>query len=166
MNKDHDIIISELDLKVQAYFDCMLSIEEERRLALMLASLPDEMLTGVRREALAAMSLAAAARKRSGAETKGRKSAGRRTWLLAASAAAVAALLVIPKVWKSGGGDECYAYVGGRLITDSEDITRLMMIQFDDMAEADAQMQISIEEELAEMGTAIDNFYNEIPLNL
>lgn len=167
MNRNHDISDSELDRMVEAYFDCTLTAAEERELGVRLAALSEDRLTGDRREALAGISLAAMARRRQRADAGKSKRSRIRTWTFAAAAAVAAVLLVVAQLWSTPDrGNECYAYVDGCLITDDEAIMHLMASQIDDMADADERMRISIENELSEMGTAIDNFYNEIPLNL
>lgn len=153
MNRINDISDTQLDSMVSAYFDCSLTAAEERELGVRLAALSEDRLTGDRREALAGISLAAMERRWAQGKPADARHAvhpalKKAAWL-AVAAAAVAAMIAMPRIWKvSNRGNECYAYVDGHLVTDKADISRMVELQMADMAEA------------------MDDFYNEIPLNL
>lgn len=152
MNDNRNIQEAELDRKVQAYFDCMLTAGEERDLGVRLAALSEDRLTGDRREALAAISLATVEHRRAPEKQAYARRAAhpvrKKTIWFAAAAAAVVAMIAMPRIWMSdNSGDECYAYVDGHLVTDKAVISRMVEMQMADMAEA------------------MDDFYNEIPLN-
>lgn len=172
-NRHQNIPDAEIDRMVRDYFDCTLSTSEERRLAQRLAEMPDSSLTGERREALAAMSLAHMVTKGASNGHLKPSSTGRNTarsrWF--AGAAATVALLISGILGFRHFTSEtdisvCYAYVGGNIVTDHADIADMLAAQLADMAEADERMNRSVEDEMAELAAAIDNFHNDKASNL
>lgn len=162
MKKQDNIALSRLLEEIERYYDCSLSDTEERALRRTIASTTlshpaiDEaraMMGFLRPEAAAA-------------QTK----RGRRITLRAAMsvAAAVAVLFTLAVGYlrhSSAYGDEstCIAYVnGGVLITDEEDIIRLIAADMREFGDGTAEAVESFHGEFDDIAPLIEHYESEI----
>lgn len=184
MNRIHNISDHELDRMIRDYFDCNLTATEEFRLALYLASLPDEDLTELQREALAVMCASHIAAKRQNKPHARRSSErNRKPYLLrfAGVAAAICTLFAIAAIIHTRSfkdsvqeiviadssvsskstslpDNECYAYVDGSLVTDADIISDLVKNQLLDLEAAKTMADQCFFDKIEDLAYAIDKY--------
>lgn len=134
-NKTINIEIEEL---AERYFDGMTTVDEERRLRLLLASTDYSSPTAD--EVRALLGYFAAERSRAAARTGGRRMGLKRKVLGIAVSVAVLVVAIVALFHSSDSSIECYAVVGSERIEDINEIRAL--IDADLVCISDAQNSI------------------------
>ncbi len=148
----------ELHKLIGRYFDADTTIEEERLLRRMLASVPPGDPIADEAKAVMGFSLCAP-----GHDAKEKHKTAPRSaiaWInVAASIAVVLAAGIFTLRYNSGKSpDTIYACVDGLEITDDNEVLRMMQAELSDISEASEEMNGNIDAELA----AIQEAFNEI----
>lgn len=109
MNSEHKTLLE----RVEMFFDCRLTDDEERKLRQELSAC--RLQHPVIDEARAVMGL----------RRPGRKGAAFRPWFMAAASVALVAIIAARVLIPSSSASECVAYCNGKVVTDEEQVMAL-----------------------------------------
>lgn len=154
---DHDKDLLE---KIEAYFDCSLSDEEEQDLRRRIAA------TNLRHPAVdEARALMGFARQ----PEAGRAAVGRSRRIVrrgAASVAVAAAAAVAFVIGTPKDDNHCYAYVDGRKVTDEEAVMALLEVNIREAGESETLAELEMMADLSSVAKMVEMYESDNQLYL
>lgn len=150
---EHSISQVELERLIEQYFDCELSSEQEQWLLheLSVTTLSSEAID----EARFAMGYMSVARKVHGSRGSGHKRLPAMLSVAASIVLILAVGLAVQGVRSQSSGSNCYAYIEGQKVVDSQEVMSIIKGDLSEMGSAHDAIDSHVLNELSAMGNAL-----------